>query len=82
MPTVCFGAFMGQLDASIVTLAFPALERQFGTGLAGGLGTALGVAAVTLALHAAGPQRAEPAAGALLAAAALAATWAGSRRRP
>ena len=24
---VCVGAFMGQLDASIVTLAFPALER-------------------------------------------------------
>jgi MFS family permease len=33
--TVCFGAFMGQLDASIVTLAFPALQRQFGMGLAG-----------------------------------------------
>jgi predicted MFS family arabinose efflux permease len=32
--TVCFGAFMGQLDASIVTLAFPALQRQFGSGLA------------------------------------------------
>jgi MFS family permease len=32
--TVCFGAFMGQLDASIVTLAFPALQRQFGTSLA------------------------------------------------
>ena len=32
--TVCFGAFMGQLDASIVTLAFPALQRQYGTGLA------------------------------------------------
>lgn len=32
--TVCFGAFMGQLDASIVTLAFPALQRQFHTGLA------------------------------------------------
>lgn len=27
--TVCVGAFMGQLDASIVTLAFPALHRQF-----------------------------------------------------
>jgi len=24
--TACFGAFMGQLDASIVTLAFPALQ--------------------------------------------------------
>jgi MFS family permease len=32
--TVCFGAFMGQLDASIVTVAFPALQRQFGAGLA------------------------------------------------
>ncbi len=31
---VCFGAFMGQLDASIVTLAFPALQLQYGTGLA------------------------------------------------
>src|SRR5579859_7765991 len=33
--TVCFGAFMSQVDASIVTLAFPALQRQFGAGLAG-----------------------------------------------
>lgn len=33
--TVCFGAFMGQLDASIVTLAFPALQHQFNTHLAG-----------------------------------------------
>lgn len=32
--TVCFGAFMGQLDASIVTLAFPALRRQFAASLA------------------------------------------------
>ncbi len=32
--TVCFGAFMGQLDASIVTLAFPALQRQFAASLA------------------------------------------------
>ncbi len=32
--TVCFGAFMGQLDASVVTVAFPALQGQFGTGLA------------------------------------------------
>ncbi|GAA4532184.1 MFS transporter [Amycolatopsis samaneae] len=32
--TVCFGAFMGQLDASIVTLTFPALQREFGTPLA------------------------------------------------
>jgi hypothetical protein len=33
--TVCFGAFMGQLDASIVTLAFPrwsgALQRRWST---------------------------------------------------
>src|ERR1700722_19380371 len=33
--TVCLGAFMGQLDASVVTLAFPALQRQYGVGLAG-----------------------------------------------
>jgi MFS family permease len=33
--TVCFGAFMGQLDASVVTLAFPALQRQFSASLAG-----------------------------------------------
>jgi MFS family permease len=32
--TVCFGAFMGQLDASIVTLAFPALQHQFAAGMA------------------------------------------------
>ncbi|MDO8122541.1 MFS transporter [Isoptericola sp. b490] len=32
--TVCMGAFMGQLDASIVTLTFPALQRQFGQPLA------------------------------------------------
>src|SRR5215469_16314465 len=32
--TVCFGAFMGQLDASVVTLAFPAVQHQFAAGLA------------------------------------------------
>lgn len=32
--TVCFGAFMGQLDASIVTVAFPSIQRQFSAGLA------------------------------------------------
>jgi MFS family permease len=32
--TVCFGAFMGQLDASIVTVAFPALQREFNASLA------------------------------------------------
>ena len=31
--TVCIGAFMGQLDASIVTLAFPALRHTFGSPL-------------------------------------------------
>ncbi len=31
---VCFGAFMGQLDASIVTLIFPALQKQFNVSLA------------------------------------------------
>jgi MFS family permease len=33
--TVCFGAFMGQLDASITTLAFPAMQREFEQPLAG-----------------------------------------------
>ena len=32
---VCFGAFMGQLDASIVTLTFRPIERQFAVPLAG-----------------------------------------------
>jgi MFS family permease len=32
---VCFGAFMGQLDASIVTLTFRPMEQQFGAPLAG-----------------------------------------------
>ncbi len=27
---VCFGALMGQLDASIVTITFPAMEHDFG----------------------------------------------------
>lgn len=31
---VCLGAFMGQLDASIVTLAFPQMSHDFGTPLA------------------------------------------------
>lgn len=31
--TVCIGAFMGQLDASIVTLAFPTLHHDFGVTL-------------------------------------------------
>ncbi|MHA7960318.1 MFS transporter [Streptomyces sp. L500] len=32
--TVCFGGFMSQLDASIVTLTYPSLEREFGERLA------------------------------------------------
>ena len=32
--TACFGAFMGQLDASVATLAFPAMQRQFSASLA------------------------------------------------
>lgn len=32
--TVCFGAFMGQLDASIVTLAYRPLRGEFATSLA------------------------------------------------
>jgi MFS family permease len=30
---VCFGAFMGQLDASIVTLTYSSLEDEFGASL-------------------------------------------------
>ena len=30
---VCVGAFMGQLDASIVTLALPTLQRDFHTSV-------------------------------------------------
>jgi MFS family permease len=31
---VCFGAFMGQLDASIVTITFPAMQHDFGAPVA------------------------------------------------
>src|ERR1700727_3247346 len=31
---VCFGAFMGQLDASIVTLTFRPMQHEFGAPLA------------------------------------------------
>ena len=48
--TVCFGAFMGQLDASVVTVAFPALQRQFGTGLAGVQWVSLGYLLALVAL--------------------------------
>ncbi|WP_327255983.1 MFS transporter [Streptomyces sp. NBC_01244] len=33
--TVCFGAFMGQLDASIVTMTYPGVRAEFGVPLAG-----------------------------------------------
>lgn len=33
--TVCIGAFMGQLDASIVTVSLPSLQRHFHTGVSG-----------------------------------------------
>lgn len=33
MGTVCIGAFMGQLDASIVTVALPTLRHEFHTGI-------------------------------------------------
>lgn len=33
LAAVCVGAFMGQLDASIVTVAFPTLERAFHAGV-------------------------------------------------
>ncbi|WP_432933495.1 MFS transporter [Microbispora sp. CA-135349] len=47
---VCIGAFMGQLDASIVTLAFPALEREFGASLAAVQWVSLGYLLVLVAL--------------------------------
>jgi len=48
--TVCFGAFMGQLDASIVTLAFPALQHQFAASLAGVQWVSLAYLVVLVAL--------------------------------
>jgi MFS family permease len=48
--TVCFGAFMGQLDASIVTVAFPAMQRQFGASLAGVQWASLGYLLALVAL--------------------------------
>lgn len=40
--SVCVGAFMGQLDASIVTLAFPALQHDFHASLAAAQWVSLG----------------------------------------
>ena len=48
--TVCFGAFMGQLDASVVTLAFPALQHGFGVGLAAVQWVSLGYLLALVAL--------------------------------
>ena len=48
--TVCFGAFMGQLDASIVTVAFPALQHDFGVRLAAAQWVSLGYLLVLIAL--------------------------------
>jgi EmrB/QacA subfamily drug resistance transporter len=33
LATVCIGAFMGQLDASIVTIALPTVQRDFGVSV-------------------------------------------------
>jgi MFS family permease len=45
-----FGACMGHLDASVVTVAFPALQRQFGAGLAATQWVSLGYLLVLTAL--------------------------------
>ncbi len=47
---VCIGAFMGQLDASIVTLAFPALQREFSSSLAAVQWVSLGYLLTLVAL--------------------------------
>jgi EmrB/QacA subfamily drug resistance transporter len=47
--TVCVGAFMGQLDASIVTLTLPTLRRVFGASLASVEWVALGYLVVLVA---------------------------------
>jgi len=46
---VCFGAFMGQLDASIVTLTFRPMERDFGAPLAAVQWVSLGYLLVLVA---------------------------------
>jgi MFS family permease len=48
--TVCFGAFMGQLDASIATLTYGALEGQFHTTVAAVSWVSLGYMLVLVAL--------------------------------
>ncbi|MFI1801692.1 MFS transporter [Streptomyces sp. NPDC020379] len=48
--TVSVGAFMGQLDSSIVTIAYPSLEREFGAPLATVQWVSLAYLLVTTAL--------------------------------
>ena len=48
--TVCLGAFMGQLDASIVTLTFAPLRQEFGASLAGVEWVSLGYLVALVAL--------------------------------
>ncbi|MFI6447078.1 MFS transporter [Kitasatospora sp. NPDC050543] len=48
--TVCLGAFLGQLTASITALVFPALERRFETGFAAVEWVALAYLLVLVAL--------------------------------
>ncbi len=48
--TVCVGAFMGQLDSSIVTITYPSLEREFGAPLATVQWVSLAYLLVTTAL--------------------------------
>lgn len=48
--TVCFGAFMGQLDASIATLTYGALEERFHAGVAAVSWVSLGYLLVLVAL--------------------------------
>jgi len=47
---VCVGAFMGQLDASIVTLALPSLQRSFDASLGAVTWVALSYLLVLVAL--------------------------------
>jgi MFS family permease len=47
---VCFGAFMGQLDASIVTLTFRPMEQEFGASLAAVQWVSLGYLLALVAL--------------------------------
>ncbi|MER6363337.1 MFS transporter [Kitasatospora sp. NPDC001527] len=48
--TVCLGAFLGQLTASVTALVYPALQRHFGTGFAAVEWVALAYLLVLVAL--------------------------------